>query len=219
MKITKMFLISAVVAFALFGFAACGDSEDVEETAAPETTAAVEEETAAPTFNAGEYGYAGTDPVEAEVYEYMADEVSEQYGIDDDTVISIPVVSIVNRVDNADGSVDIYGDFQVYNYTVEGDTLKCISGGDHPGKMHIVKDDDGDEYEVASFEQVGDGSEFEPTAKKIFGDKYEDFVKVQSDDKGMEKLRAEAIAVYVKTMGLKVTKYQDEGWDPVDIPL
>ena len=246
MKITKTLFISAAVAFALFAFGACGDTDDVDDTtAAPETTAATEAATeatepASAVGGYGNYGYAGDDPVEAEVYQYMIDEIADNYyGADDDNgIISIPVVKVVDRVDNADGSSDVAGVFQIYNYKVEGDTLKCVSGGSHPGKMHIVKDvdedgdddndaddayendaDDKNDYEVTKFDQVADGGQFDSSAREIFGDKYEDFSKANSDDKDLEKLRADGIAVYVKATGIAVTKYQDEGWDPVDIPL
>ena len=62
---------------------------------------------------------------------------------------------------------------------------------------------------------VGDGSEFEPTAKKIFGDKYDEFMKVNSDDETMDNLRSETVANYVMATGIDVTQYQDYGWDPV----
>jgi hypothetical protein len=44
-------------------------------------------------------------------------------------------------------------------------------------------------------------------------------MEVQGDQEGREELRAQGLAAYVKAMGLNVTKYQDEGWDPVDLPL
>ena len=44
-------------------------------------------------------------------------------------------------------------------------------------------------------------------------------MKVNGDQEARESLRAQIIADYVKANGLSVTKYQDEGWDPVDIPL
>ena len=179
-----------------------------EGTSTEENTEAAEE-----TKFWGGYGYMGEDPVEGAVYEYMATEIAKQYE-PEEGVVSIPAVYIIDRVDNEDGSVDVIGEFEIYNYTVEGDTLKMQSGGSHPGKMHLVKD--GDYYKVESFEQVGDGSEFEPTAKKIFGDKYDEFMKVSSDDETMNAARTEAVANYVKATGLEVTKYQDEGWDPVE---
>ena len=99
----------------------------------------------------------------------------------------------------------------------EGDTLKAASGGNYPGLIHLKKD--GDEYEVVKMDTVADGGNFESSAKEIFGDKYDAFMKVNGDSEAREKLRAEIIANFVKANGLNFTKYQDEGWDPVDIPL
>ena len=81
--------------------------------------------------------------------------------------------------------------------------------------MHLVKD--GDKYKVESFEAVGDGSEFEPTAKAIFGEKYDEFMKVSSDEETMNSLRTETIKNYVQATGIDVTQYQDYGWDPVEL--
>lgn len=172
------------------------------------------EEAAVPTRFYGGYGYMGDDPVEGAVYEYAATVLPEQYEVDKET-ISIPVVCIVDKVENEDGSVDVAGEYQVYNYKVDGDTLKTQSGGSHPGKIHLVKD--GEFYKADGFEAVEDGGGFEESAKKIFGDKYEEFIKVESDDKKKEALRKEAIENYVQATGLKVTQYQDEGWDPVKL--
>ncbi len=172
------------------------------------------EEAAEPTRFYGGYGYMGDDPVEGAAYEYVAIAFPEQYEIDEDT-ISIPVVCIIDKVENEDGSVDVAGNYQIYNYKVEGDTLKMQSGGSYPGKIHLVKD--GEFYTGESFEAVEDGGSFEPSAKEIFGDKYDEFMKVYSDDKKMEDLRKEAVANYVQATGLKVTQYQDEGQDPVKL--
>ena len=174
------------------------------------------------------YGYMGQDPAELAVWKYLATEVASNYGPDDkDGVISVPVVQIVKTdkddeddeddEDNEDGEVSFYGDFWVFNYVVEGDTLKCVSGGSHPGKIEVVKS--GDEYVVKEFEQVADGGAFESSARDIFEESYDDFMKVNSDSDAREKLRAQGLADYVKTNGLSVTKYQDEGWDAVDLDL
>ena len=181
-----------------------GESEEPEES----------EEAAEPTRFYGGYGYMGDDPVEGAVYEYVATVFPEQYDVEKD-MVSIPVVCIVDKVENEDGTVDVAGAYQIYNYTVDGDTLKMQSGGSHPGKIHLVKD--GEFYKGESFEAVEDGSDFDSSAKKIFGDKYEEFIKVNSDDQKMEELRKEAIQNYVQATGLKVTQYQDEGSDPVKL--
>lgn len=218
--------IFALIFVLAFGLSACGgtdDADDVEESTEIEESADAEEtpaEEAPVTVDGAEYGYSGTDPVECAVYEYLADEIAEQYGGgDDDDTISVPVVTVIRTDDAGNGSYNVYGDFWVFNYKVEGDTLKTISGGAHPGMMTVAKDDDDNEYEVTSMTAVKDGGEYESSAKEIFGDSYEEFVKVSSDDEAREKLRGETLASYVNMNGLKVTKYQDEGWDPVDLPL
>lgn len=214
MKKKFMILLGIITVMACIGLTACGGGESEE----PATEPAQEPETEAaePAADYSAYGYTGEDPVEGAVYEYMATEITQQYEVGEG-IISIPTVAIVDRIENEDGSVDVAGLFQLDNYTVEEDTLMSQSGGEHPGKMHLVRD--GDVYKVDEFERVGDGSDFEPTARKIFGDKYEDFMKIESDDKAKQALRTETVANYVKANGLAVTKYQDYGWDPVELPL
>ena len=85
----------------------------------------------------------------------------------------------------------VWGDFWVFNYNQVGDTLKCVSGGNHPGLMHISQTDNG--FKVTAFEQVEDGSRNLPTAKKIFGEKFDAFQAIHSDEQKREKLRADVL--------------------------
>lgn len=172
------------------------------------------EETEATEADTESYGYTGDDPAVAATYAYAATELSKDYEIDEDT-ISIPCITVVAEEEGDNGETVVYGDFWINNYKIEGDTLKCVSGGSYPGAMHVVKD--GDTYKVTKFDVCEDGGGFDASAKKIFGDYYDAFTKVQSDDKAREKVRKATIAKYVKDHGLKVTKYQDEGWDPVNL--
>jgi len=212
MKKKLMILLGIITVIACIGLTACGgsDTEAEEPATEPEAEETVEVES----IDGSIYGYTGEDAVEATVYEYVATELAADYDVKEG-MVSIPTVMIIDKVENEDGSVDVLGDFWVENYTIEGDTLVCQSGGNHPGKMHIVKD--GDAYKVESFEPVGDGDQFEPTAKAIFGDKYDAFMKVNSDNEAREALRAETVANFVTANGLEVTKYQDYGWDPVEL--
>ena len=102
------------------------------------------------------------------------------------------------------------------HYNVEADTLMMVSGGDHPGLMRLNKFDNG--YMVTGFEQVGDGSDFDPSARRLFGLKYGDFHKINSDQEAREKERARSIADYVKENNLTVKFYKDYGWPAVAIP-
>jgi hypothetical protein len=214
MKKKLMILLGMITVIACIGLTACGSSDSEAEAPAEETAAedAVEVES----IDASIYGYAGEDPVEATVYEYTATAFAEDFGIEEG-MVSIPTVMIIDKIENEDGSIDVTGDFWIDNYTIEGDTLVNQSGGDFPGKMHIVME--GDAYKVESFEGVGDGSEFEPTAKAIFGDSYDKFMEVNSDEDARAQIRTETVANFVKANNLEVTKYQDYGWDPVELPL
>lgn len=212
MKKSLYLLMGLILAMACIAFASCGDSGDAQETEV--TTEATEATTQA----AGScvYGYTGDDPAVAAAYTYMVEETAKDYDLKEG-MVSVPVVSVVDRVENEDGSVDLYGYFEIYNYTVDGDTLKNESGGSYPGMMHLVKD--GDAYKVERFDVVEDGESYDASARKIFGDRYEKFSQVSSDDKTREALRGEILANYVKANDLKVTKYQDYGWDPIDLTL
>ena len=110
----------------------------------------------------------------------------------------------------------VWGDFWVFNYNQVGDTLKCVSGGNHPGLMHVRQTDNG--FEVNSFDQVEDGSNNLPSAKRIFGDKYEAYQAINSNKEDREKLRAEGLATYVKKQGLSATTYEDYGWPAKQLP-
>ena len=138
---------------------------------------------------------------------YLTDSIGGQYANGEHCV---PIHSIV-RVDERDAEdIKVWGDFWVFNYDQVGDTLKCVSGGSHPGLMHIRQTEKG--FEVTAFDQVEDGSRYLLTAKNIFGDKFDAFKTINSDEKNRERLRAEGLATYAKKNGLTVTLYQDYGW-------
>lgn len=171
--------------------------------------AETEDAAAEPKVDATKYGYGGDDPAEAAAYKYMSEEVSKNF---DPADASIPTVQIVSTDLTNPDDITVAGNFAVDNYKIEGDTLKCVSGGSFPGVMHMDKD-----YNVTSFDVVEDGGAFEDSAKKLFGDHYEDFMKAYSDDAAKTELRTITVTDYVNYNGLKVTKYQDEGWDPVEL--
>ena len=138
---------------------------------------------------------------------YLADSIGSKYAKGEHCV---PIHSIV-RVDERNAEdILVWGDFWVFNYNQVGDTLKCVSGGSHPGLMHIRQKEKG--FEVTSFDQVEDGSRYMPTAKKIFGDKFDAFQAINSDEQKREKLRVDVLATFVKEHNLSATMYQDYGW-------
>ena len=183
-----------------------------EDAAAAEDTEAA----AAPAVDASKYGYTGDDPAIAAVYKYLAEDVAATYQ-PGKKIKSVPVVLVVAEKDGTDCTTEVYGDFWVNNYKKKGKTLKCVSGGNHPGVMHVTQD--GDTYTVTGFDQVADGGDFEPSAKEIFGDDYDAFMEINSDSDAIEKERAKVLADYVKANDLNVKKYKDPGWKPVKLEL
>ena len=208
-----LFLMALTITFI---FCACSKTEQVPAEAPDATTQEtasqpeeVTKEAAEPEVNGAPYGYGGNDPVEAAVYKYMAEEISKDYNEAD---VHIPLVSIVHVDYTPEDEILVYGDFWIYNYNIDGKTLKCVSGGNYPGVMHLSKD-----YLVTAFDQAADGEDFEASAKKLFGEHYEDFMKVYSDSDALDELRKITVSDYVNLNGLSVTQYQDEGWDPVEL--
>ncbi len=150
---------------------------------------------------------------DAAVANYLENVIGKQYAEGQYSISSPFVIS----TDNGDlQDVKVWGDFWVFNYNVSGDTLKTVSGGNHPGLMHLKKTDKG--MEVTNFEVVEDGAGNLESAKKIFGDQYEAFHEINSNQEKRESIRLQFIADYVKKNNLPVKMVQDYGWPAVELP-
>ena len=154
------------------------------------------------------------DVVMDAINKYLVDSIGAHYTQGD---MCIPVIMMTCSDGMKNDSVFMWGDYWVFNYKVAGDTLKCVSGGDHAGKMLLTKNENG-EFQVVSFEQVEDGHGNQESAKRIFGEYYDALQAVNGDENYREKARAGAIADYVKANNLPVKYYQDYGWPAKEIP-
>jgi hypothetical protein len=112
-------------------------------------------------------------------------------------------------------SLSVWGDFWVFWYNIAGDTLKTVSGGDHPGMMAIRYENN--QPQVVDFERVEDGARFTPSAKRIFSGRYEIFINMHSNECVREAVRCEQLYEYVLQNGLNVHYYQDYGWEAKQI--
>ena len=150
------------------------------------------------------------------INQYLVDSIGSQYAPGE---VCIPCATVVacDQADS-DSAMMVWGDFWVFNYNVAGDTLKTVSGGSHPGLMRVMQNEKG-EFEVLSFEQVEDGHGNEASARRIFGDLYEAFHSINSNEETREETRSVAIGWYVKTHDLPVKYYQDYGWPAREIPV
>ena len=151
------------------------------------------------------------DDAMAAIGRYMT-EVGSNYAAGE---YCIPYSLIAGIEEENPEDIRIWGDFWVENYNQAGDTLKSVSGGSHPGCMHVKKTDAG--FEVFQFDAVGDGSDFTPTAKAIFGDRYDAFMALTSDDDAKKSARAKSILDFAETNSLDVAYFQDFGWPAVRI--
>ena len=189
----KKYLFTALAG--LLALAACGNKQTQSaEAPAPDSLQAVsvvqeEDATYFPAIN-----------------RFLVDSISVQYA---EAEIRVPLPTVV-AVDESNGEdIKVWGEFWVMNFNLVGDTLKMVSGGSHAGLMHIRQTEKG--YTVTGFDQVGDGSLFEKTAKKIFGDRYDAFIAVYSDHEKRNRHHENLLSEYVKKHHLTVTMYQDNG--------
>jgi hypothetical protein len=155
----------------------------------------------------------GTVMYDAAVNDYLVNVIGKNYA---EAEYCIPCPILVSTDDGNKEDVLIWGDFWVFNYDLSGDTLKTVSGGNHPGLMHLKKTVNG--YEVAAFDAVEDGAGNLESAKRIFGDKFDSYQEISSLQEKREDMRLRLTADYVKEHGLSATMLQDYGWPAVALP-
>lgn len=136
------------------------------------------------------------------ISDYLVGEIGEQYLKGE---VCIPVLMMVHEEDEL-----FMGDFWVLWYNLSGDTLKCVSGGNHAGCMTISKTDG--KYTVTSFEQTVDGAGNVASAKRIFGSYYDIYENIHSSDNVRKAVRRMQLQEYVKRHQMDVHYYQDYGW-------
>ena len=145
--------------------------------------------------------------VRAAISDYLVSEIGEQYQKGE---LCIPTLMMIHEEDGL-----FMGDFWVMWYNIVGDTLKCVSGGNHAGSMTMSKEDG--KYKVTGFEQTVDGAGNVTSAKRIFGSYYDIYENVHSSEQVREAVRKEQLQEYVKRNNLKVRYYQDYGWPAVEL--
>ena len=159
------------------------------------------------------YTYPDDDPYCNAITEYFLDEIAPQYS---EAQLSVPQIATVDVDESDPEDIKFWGSFQIWNYDLEGDVLKTVSGGTHCGLIHLKKIDDRTAV-VTSFDEVGDGTDFDASAREIFGDKYDKFMEIYSDEESRELFRKNLLIVYAEDNGLNITAYQDYGWNPVTL--
>ncbi|MBQ2103604.1 MAG: hypothetical protein II636_00145 [Bacteroidales bacterium] len=149
----------------------------------------------------------------AAVNKYLTEQIGSNYP---DAQYCITYSNYTDIDESNPSDIQILGDFWVEKYNLQADTLMFTAGGDHPGKMHLSKDAQGS-YQVTAFDQVGDGSTFLPTAKAIFGPKFDAFSQALSNDSLKQETRRKAVGKYVKANNIAAKFYKDYGWPAISI--
>lgn len=153
------------------------------------------------------YCESSTELRQEAISDYLVKVVGENYLKGE---VCIPAIMIVAE-ENADSAQSqYYGDFWVFWYNIAGDTLKTVSGGNHSGCMALCRQNG--TFKVTGFEQTVDGAGNEASAKQIFGEHYDVYRRIHSNEDMRETARKEQLQDYVKRNGLNVYYYQDYGW-------
>ena len=143
------------------------------------------------------------------VSDYLLREIAPQYLPGE---LCVPTLMIVAE-DECETDWCVWGDFWVFWYNISGDTLKTVSGGDHPGLMTLRYENN--LPQVTRFEQVEDGSRFMPSVKRIFGSRYDIFLNMHANEHVREAVRREQLLDYIQLHDLSIRYYQDFGWNAV----
>ena len=147
------------------------------------------------------------------IEDYLVNVIGKNYG---EAEYCIPCPIVICTDDGNKDDILVWGDFWVFNYNQSGDTLKTVSGGDHPGLIHLKKTEDG--FEVTSFDVVEDGAGNLESAKKIFGENFNAFQEINSNGEKREDIRLRFVVDYVKKHRISVKFLQDYGWPAVTLP-
>ena len=142
------------------------------------------------------------------ISDYLIREVAPHYLQGE---LCVPSLMIVHEED-----ICVWGDFWVFWYNIAGDTLKTVSGGNHSGCIALRWNDEHKPV-VYTFVQTEDGADNDASARCIFGEYYDIFMNMHSNESVREAVRREQLSEYVKQNGLNVHYYQDYGWEVVEL--
>ena len=169
-----------------------------------------------------EYKYTGSDKIIRTICEYM-NKKDGFYSKDGEVLIPCPAIFDVDAKNEED--IKVCGNFWILGYIKDGNNLLSESGGEMPGRFHLKKN--GDEYEVVSFDGVGDGSYYGEDIKKICADPDgripSDYLyNIYMEHTGFHKkelsyIRKAFLERYVEDNGLDVVSFQDKGQDKIMI--
>ena len=147
------------------------------------------------------------------IADYLVDQIGSQYL---QGQICVPTIMIV-AADQDSTLAHVWGDFWVEWYDLEGDTLKCTSGGNHSGLMTIQIQCG--KPTVTAFEQTVDGAGNVASARRIFGPHYDIYHNIHSNPDIRQANRSMQLQNHIRRLGIAARYYQDYGWPAVEIGM
>ncbi|MCR4764457.1 MAG: hypothetical protein K5696_13100 [Lachnospiraceae bacterium] len=122
---------------------------------------------------------------------------------------------IILKVDESDPKdVKVWGDYQLNSYLLMKTSLLNESGGSYPAVVHL---DTTDTPVVTGVDYVEDGSSFDPSFDRLFGEAGLKEAYQKENEKRVEHI-IDALSYYINHNGLYITQMQDYGWPPYPIP-
>lgn len=144
--------------------------------------------------------------------DYLMNEMGQHY---QQGTFCVPTIMIVDYEQADSDYVPVLCDCWVEWYNQEGDTLKCVSGGNHSGLMNINYKNG--KYTVSSFEQTVDGAGNDASARRIFGIHYDIYQNIHSNPDVRTAARQMQLRNYLDRHHITAHYYQDYGWPAVKI--
>ena len=146
------------------------------------------------------------------ISDYLVKEIGVHYK---QGQLCIPTLMIVSAQEISADQAWVWGDFWIWWYNQEGDTLMTVSGGNHSGLMTVLQQNGA--FTITSFDQTVDGAGNDASARRIFRSHYDVYQNMHSNQDVREAVRREQLGEYVKSHNLKVSYYKDYGWDAVKL--
>lgn len=162
------------------------------------------------------YTFTGEDPWFGAINTFLAKRGSRY--LTQEGYVTIPAPLIV-RIDIVDSNmVQVFGNFWVFNYVLEGTVLKTISGGENPGVINLMRTQD-DTWVAIGMSTVAGGEDYQKQLLTLTNDDKELTNRILSIEltDGPTGPRAHFIRQYAEANNLEVTAYQDYGWEPVPL--
>ncbi len=143
------------------------------------------------------------------VGDYLVREIGKQYLQGE---LCIPTLLMVAEEED-DRETRVWCDCWVHWYDIASDTLRTVSGGNHSGCM-TIQHREGVPV-VTAFEQTTDGAGFLSSARRIFGERFDVYQNMHSNQDVREAARKEQLQEHIRRQKLNIRYLQDYGSDAV----